>query len=224
MLRCATHLARAARHVRPSPRSLGWEAIRARCKAGPPRSTRTTATSRILHLITFGNKLAAYILRELGKQRPSRPLNARLRTRTKEDEGGKRQLTTSVLFLSFIQSHAGRANGRRPGWARRHRAHLVRCHQKVQVVAHQHIRMQPASETQQRVAHALHVALAILVVRKAWQSIVAPLHDVLPNSGEVVAWKSGHAASIAGESLARRSVHGVCEHRPGRRSGVRNCP
>lgn len=106
MLRCATHLARAARHVRPSPRSLGWEAIRARCKAGPPRSTRTTETSRILHLITFGNKLAAYILRELGKQRPSRPLNARLRTRTKEDEGGKRQLTTSVLFLSSPFFHS----------------------------------------------------------------------------------------------------------------------
>ncbi|MDQ3510717.1 MAG: hypothetical protein M3414_03330 [Pseudomonadota bacterium] len=53
----------------------------------------------------------------------------------------------------------------------------------------------------------MRVTLAIVIVMKAWQSIVAPLHDVLRNSGEIVAWKSAMRASIAGEPRAWRSVH-----------------
>jgi len=60
------------------------------------------------------------------------------------------------------------------------------------VVTHQHIGKQPAAEPQQCLSQALQVTLTILVIQKTRQTIIAPLHYVLRNTGEIEAWESGH--------------------------------
>ena len=65
------------------------------------------------------------------------------------------------------------------------------------VVVHQHAGMQPAMKAGERNQQALQLALAILVIKEAGQPIVAPLHHVLGNAGEVGARKAGHAGSLA---------------------------
>lgn len=72
-------------------------------------------------------------------------------------------------------------------------ARLFRRKQQVHMVAHQHIGVQSASEAQECMAQALQVTLAIFIVQKARQPVVAPLHYVLWNAGDIVAWMSGHA-------------------------------
>jgi hypothetical protein len=52
--------------------------------------------------------------------------------------------------------------------------HLARRHQQMNMIAHQHIRVQATSKSHQHMPQALQVALAILVVQKARQAIVAP--------------------------------------------------
>ena len=61
------------------------------------------------------------------------------------------------------------------------------------VVAHQHVRVQPAPEAQKPVTKALQVPLAIIVIEKAGQPVVPPLHDVLGDSGQIEAGKARHA-------------------------------
>jgi len=39
---------------------------------------------------------------------------------------------------------------------------------------------------------ALQVTLAILIIQKTRQAIVAPLHHVLQDTGQIEAWTSGH--------------------------------
>lgn len=57
--------------------------------------------------------------------------------------------------------------------------------QQMHMVVHQHICVQPASRVEQCFAKQRQVALAIVVVEKARQTIVAALNDVLRNVGKV---------------------------------------
>ena len=60
------------------------------------------------------------------------------------------------------------------------------------MVVHQHIGVKLAVETQQRLPQTLQITLAVLVVQKTQQTIVAPLHHVLRNAGKFETWKSSH--------------------------------
>jgi len=53
------------------------------------------------------------------------------------------------------------------------------------MVAHQHIGVQPATKPSQCLPQALQVALAIKVIQKTRQPVVAPLHHVLGNTGKI---------------------------------------
>jgi hypothetical protein len=64
------------------------------------------------------------------------------------------------------------------------------------VVAHQHVRMQPAAEAQQSLAQALQITLPVTVIQETRQPVVAALHDVLRNPRKIETRKSGHATSI----------------------------
>jgi hypothetical protein len=57
--------------------------------------------------------------------------------------------------------------------------------------------MQPATESPQRLPQALQVALAIEIIQKARQPIIAPPHHMLRNAGKIKARLSSHACSIA---------------------------
>jgi len=94
------------------------------------------------------------------------------------------------------------------------------------MVAHQHVRMQPAAKTHQRLLQALQVALPIRVIQETWQPIVAPLHDMLRNPREVEAGKSGHATSISTspERHHRRKPQRLSAHRPPRRQKLSLAP
>src|SRR3546814_1668178 len=59
----------------------------------------------------------------------------------------------------------------------RHCASFLWRQQQVHVVAHQYVRMQLASEARQPMAKTLKVALAIIIVEKARQPVVAPLRS-----------------------------------------------
>jgi hypothetical protein len=106
----------------------------------------------------------------------------------------------------------------------RHRARLKRGQQQMHMVAHQYIGVKLAAEAQQRLSQALQIALAILIVQKAWQTIVAPLHHVLRNTGKLEAWKSGHAGQHRPLPYAPRSAQTAPPPHPGRQPPVRNCP
>jgi hypothetical protein len=76
--------------------------------------------------------------------------------------------------------------------------------------------MQPAPESRQCVQQALQVALTILVIEEARQPVVAPLHHVLGNAGEIGARQAGHGRSLL---ALRASVdQGIAQPRIG------NCP
>jgi len=53
--------------------------------------------------------------------------------------------------------------------------------------------VQPAVEPGQGLPQALQVALAIIVIQKTRQTVVATLHNVLRNTCEIESRKSGHA-------------------------------
>jgi hypothetical protein len=75
----------------------------------------------------------------------------------------------------------------------RYRTWLIRRKQKMGVIAHQHVGMQSTTKTWQGPSQKLKIALPIVVVEKAWQSVVSPLHDVLRNVGNIVTRRAGHA-------------------------------
>jgi hypothetical protein len=102
--------------------------------------------------------------------------------------------------------------------------HLARRHQQMNMIAHQHIRVQATSKSHQRMPQALQVALAILVVQKARQAIVAPLHHVLRNTGKFETWKSGHTRQRHKPCAPRQSAQAAHYPHPNRPRPVRNCP
>ena len=76
-------------------------------------------------------------------------------------------------------------------------AEFRRRRQQVHVVVHQHVGVQAAAGGVQCFAQQLAIARAVFVVQEAGQAIVAALHDVLRDAGQVEAWEAGHARRIA---------------------------
>ena len=75
------------------------------------------------------------------------------------------------------------------------------------MVVHQHVGVQPAVAGQQGFTQQLAIAGAVLVVQEARQAVVAALHDVLRDAGEVDAGVSGHGGSLARAApVAHRSA------------------
>lgn len=122
----------------------------------------------------------------------------------------------TCLVAPFPQgARATVATIEQPGIVPRERMHqarqgslLARRHQQVHVVAHQYIGMQPAPKSPQHLPQALQVALAVEIIQKAWQSIVAPLHHMLRNAGKIKARLASHAHSFAGAPADR------CQRKP----------
>ncbi|WP_298579081.1 hypothetical protein [uncultured Luteimonas sp.] len=65
------------------------------------------------------------------------------------------------------------------------------------VVVHQHVGMQVHASCLECFAKKREVAQAVAVVQEAWQPVVAALHDVLRNTGQVQTGKAGHGPSLA---------------------------
>ena len=70
--------------------------------------------------------------------------------------------------------------------------------QEMDVVVHQYVRVQIAPCVEQCFAKQGQVALPIIVVEKAGQSIVTSLDNVLRNAGQVASWLSGHSLRMGG--------------------------
>jgi len=68
--------------------------------------------------------------------------------------------------------------------------------QQVHVVVHQHVGMQVAAGGEQGVAQQVAVAAAVFVVQEAGQAIVAALHEVLRDAGQVKTGQAGHAGRM----------------------------
>jgi hypothetical protein len=77
--------------------------------------------------------------------------------------------------------------------------------QQMDMVVHQHIGVQLAAACMQRIFEQMQVAQSVAVIQKAGQAIVAPLHDVLRNTGKVDAGQSGHDNESGSEGLLRPS-------------------
>jgi hypothetical protein len=107
---------------------------------------------------------------------------------------------------------------RSSGKASTNSARLFRRQQQVHMVAHQYVCVQLASEAQQHVTKTLRVALAIRIVEKARQSIVASLHHVLGNSGQIEAGEACHVRKLRSRSSLRPSVQAMHPHQPDTRS------
>lgn len=80
------------------------------------------------------------------------------------------------------------------------------------VVVHQHVGVQLAAGRKQCFAQQLAITGTVFIVQEAGQAVVAALHDMLRDAGQVEAWKAGHA---------RRFV--VCARRSYRRSPQFDC-
>lgn len=91
---------------------------------------------------------------------------------------------TDVLTPKLLHQSRGHAG---IGW----------CHQEVNVIVHEHVGMKKATRVQQRVAEQMQITLPVGVIEKAGEAIVASLHDVLRNAGQIESRKSGHEASVA---------------------------
>jgi hypothetical protein len=68
------------------------------------------------------------------------------------------------------------------------------------------------------------VALAIIIVEKARQPIVAPLHDVPGNAGQIEAGKACRGRKRRGRAGIRPSVHAAHRHQTDTLSFARNRP
>jgi len=71
--------------------------------------------------------------------------------------------------------------------------------------------MQPAFETQKPVTKTLQAPLATIIVGKAGQPIVPPLHDVLRDSGQIEG-KTRHAYKLGCRPCAGPSVQTALQH------------
>ena len=100
-----------------------------------------------------------------------------------------------------------------------HRANFRRRDQQAHVVVHQHVRMQFDIGDGQLLAQQFQVVDAVNVVQEARQAVVAALHDVLRNSGQVQARLAGHvrmfvpAAGLRGGRMVPRRVGFLLAHR-----------
>lgn len=72
----------------------------------------------------------------------------------------------------------------------------IRCEQQVDVVGHQYIGMQGAAVLVRGFAQFLPVAQVVGGIGEAGLPVVAPLHDVLWNAGEVESGQACHVASM----------------------------
>lgn len=89
------------------------------------------------------------------------------------------------------------------------RRRVRRCGKQVDVVVHQHVRMQLAAASEQRFAQQVPIAGAVGVVQDAGQAVVAALDDVLRNAGQVnagrramrAAWMMASATPIGRSQL-----------------------
>lgn len=89
--------------------------------------------------------------------------------------------------------------------------HFVGSHQEMDVIGHQDVGMQHATVSQQPFPQALEVALSVLIIEKARKPVVAALHHMLRNTGEI---------------RTRESSHGPKHHTLARSDGIirrRNC-
>ena len=65
--------------------------------------------------------------------------------------------------------------------------------QQVDMIAHEHVGMDRAAMAQTRVVQYVQVTSSIVVVEEARHAIVATLHDVLRNVGDVGTRQASHA-------------------------------
>jgi hypothetical protein len=82
-------------------------------------------------------------------------------------------------------------------------ASFRQCQQQVDVVVHEHIGVKPAFRRVRSLPKQPDVQEAILIIEEAGQAVVAALHDVLRNAGQVESGKSGHAGIPAGLAVSR---------------------
>lgn len=87
----------------------------------------------------------------------------------------------------------------------RDRARLVRRQQRVDVIAHQDVGVQTATEARHPIPQTLQIPLPILVIEKTRQPIVASLHDVLRDIGQVETREPCHGRQFRSLPHARRS-------------------
>lgn len=73
--------------------------------------------------------------------------------------------------------------------------------EQVHVIFHQDVGVQSATCVEQRFAQKCRIALPIVIVKKAGQSIVAALDNVLGNLRQVESRLSGHRVRIGGSML-----------------------
>lgn len=104
------------------------------------------------------------------------------------------------------------------------RALIVRRQQQMDVITHQHVRVQRAAEAQQAFAQALQVAPTILIVQKTGQPVVAALHDVLRNAGQIQSGKSCHGHKLLALRCPHLSVSAACPSHLDDDHSVGNCP
>jgi len=77
-------------------------------------------------------------------------------------------------------------------------AGVLRRHQEMDMVVHQDIGMQVALRPGQRLAQEVEVAQSIAIVEEAGQAVVAALHHVLRDAGQVDTGEASHAREDAG--------------------------
>ena len=71
------------------------------------------------------------------------------------------------------------------------------CHQQVDVVGHQHVRMHGTAFAQRDFAQVLQVAHPVDVSKEARLAIIAALDDMLRDLGEVESWLARHESVLA---------------------------
>lgn len=75
--------------------------------------------------------------------------------------------------------------------------------QQVDVIVHQHPSMQRTAGALQALAQQLPIARPVHVVQDAGQAVVAALHHLLRNTGQVQTGQAGHGASLRRASPRR---------------------
>src|SRR3546814_4637045 len=87
---------------------------------------------------------------------------------------------------------------------------MLRGHEEVDMIVHQDIGMQTAVRRRQRLPQELQVAQSIAIIQEAGQAVVATLHYVLRDVGQVEAGEAGHVwehAGLGGWPQARSEEH-----------------
>jgi len=87
----------------------------------------------------------------------------------------------------------------------RQRCFIARRRQQVIVILHHRKGMDSQREVDSRVLEQIEEYLAIVVVEKDRFLVVAALHDVDTDAGQIDAWRTRHAAASARIDLARHT-------------------